>query len=275
MGRSKPQSLEKQIWRPPGYRWGNGLFGKPSLYHSWHHARRFQFGFSHAALQVLRDPDAWIPLSPALPNVRWLNNRGAYMLGAIGCLKTGISLQRAQSDMKLVVRTAHPPLGLAPSIRKVVQTVDTTQPVTEIQTMEDILRNSLLERRILMAIMGVFAGFALILVALGGYGILSYFTSQRTQEFGIRMALGAKPGNVLRMVMKQGMGLVVLGIALGLAAALAMTRLLSNWLFGVTVDDPVIYAAVIGLLAAVALLACYLPARQATHVDPILALRYG
>jgi putative ABC transport system permease protein len=177
-------------------------------------------------------------------------------------------------DIKLVARTVQQPQGLATPIRKMVQALDPNQPVTDIHSMEELLQNALLERRILLNLMGVFAGIALGLAALGVYGVLSFATTQRTREFGIRMALGARPGNVLRMVMTQGMGLVFVGIVLGLAGAQAATRLLSNWLFGVPEGDLTTYASVIGLLVLVASLACYLPARRATHVDPVQALRY-
>jgi putative ABC transport system permease protein len=128
--------------------------------------------------------------------------------------------------------------------------------------------------RFAMLLLASFAGLALLLAAVGMYGVISYSVTQRTQEIGVRIALGAERGNVLSMVLAQGARLAALGIASGLAAALATTRLMTSFLFGVRATDPLTFAAVSVLLVAVALLACYIPARRATRVDPIIALRY-
>ncbi len=173
-----------------------------------------------------------------------------------------------------VIRTTVEPLGLSESVRQAVWKVDSDQPMWKIRTVEFLINRSTADRKFLMALMGIFATLALVLTIIGLYGVISYLVNQRTQEIGIRMALGAQMGDILRMVLKQGMVLVLTGVALGLAAAWMLTRLMSRLLYQVSATDPLTFAGIALLLITVALLACYLPARRATKVDPLVALRY-
>ena len=177
-------------------------------------------------------------------------------------------------DMTILVRTKGDPIALVPALRNAVLTIDPNQPIASINTMEKIVADSIAQPRLSMTLMGLFGGLALILAAVGIYGLLSYSVTQRTQEMGIRIALGAQVADVLRLVLKQGMMLIVMGEVLGLIGAVALTRLIRSLLFGVTPTDATTFIAVSGMLAVVALLACYFPARRATKVDPLVALRY-
>ena len=174
----------------------------------------------------------------------------------------------------VVIRTTVEPLALSESVRQAVWKVDADQPMWKVRTVEFLVNRSVADRKFLMALMGIFASLALVLTMIGLYGVISYLVNQRTQEIGIRMALGAQMGDILRMVLKQGMVLVLIGVALGLAAAWLMTRLMTRLLYQVSATDPLTFATIALLLVAVALLACYLPARRATKVDPLVALRY-
>ena len=174
----------------------------------------------------------------------------------------------------VVIRTTVEPLGLSEAVRQAVWKVDADQPMWKVRTVEFLVNRSVADRKFLMALMGIFASLALMLTMIGLYGVISYLVNQRTQEIGIRMALGAQMGDILRMVLKQGMVLVLIGVALGLGAAWLMTRLMIRLLYQVSATDPVTFATIATLLIAVALMACYLPARRATKVDPLVALRY-
>jgi putative ABC transport system permease protein len=151
--------------------------------------------------------------------------------------------------------------------------MDKDQPITSIHTLEEMMAKSVSQRRFNMLLLAIFAGVALLMAAVGIYGVMSYSVGQRRHEIGLRMALGAQSADVLRLLLVQGMKLVVLGMAIGLAAAIALTRLLSSLLFDVRATDPATFAAIALVLAIVALLACYLPARRAAKVDPVVALR--
>jgi len=159
-------------------------------------------------------------------------------------------------------------------VRAAVLAIDPNQPISNVSTLEKVVDDSMAQRRLNMLLMGLFGGLAMLLSAVGIYGLLSHAVTQRTQEMGIRMALGAQVSDVLKLVLKQGMTLALLGEAIGLVAALLLTRLLRGLLFGVTPNDVTTFVVVIGVLSTVALLACYLPARRATKVDPLIALRY-
>jgi putative ABC transport system permease protein len=174
----------------------------------------------------------------------------------------------------LVVRARVEPLSLAKSVREAVWSVDPDQPVWKVRTVEYLLDVNVADRRFVLYLMACFAALALMLTALGIYGVVSYTVAQRTHEIGVRVALGAQTRDVLRLVLRHGMGLTLAGVGVGLAASFAVTRLMAGLLYGVSATDPPTYAFVALLLAGVALLACLLPARRATKVDPIEALRY-
>jgi putative ABC transport system permease protein len=173
-----------------------------------------------------------------------------------------------------LLRTTVDPLTLAAAARREIQAVDRSAPTSNIRTMEQYLAASVAPRRFNLWLLTVFAGAALLLAATGLYGVISYGVAQRRREIGIRIALGAQAGDVLKLVIGQGMALAVIGVALGLAAALALTRLMESLLFGVSATDPQTFIVIALLLAFVALLACYVPARRAMKVDPLVALRH-
>jgi putative ABC transport system permease protein len=177
------------------------------------------------------------------------------------------------SDRTLVARTDGDPQRFVPSVRGEVQAIDKDQPISHIRTMEKFVAGSVSQRRFNMSLLAVFAGLALLLAAVGIYGVMSYSVEQRTREIGLRMALGAQTRDVLRLVLRHGMTLTLIGAVIGLIAALGLTRLIENLLFGVSATDPVTFLVVASLLALVAMLACYLPARRATKVDPLVALK--
>jgi putative ABC transport system permease protein len=176
--------------------------------------------------------------------------------------------------MTFVVRTSADPLSFVGTVKNEVAQIDRDQPFYNIRTMEKVVSDSAALSRFAMVLLAVFAGVALVLAAVGVYGAMSYSVNQRTHEIGIRMALGASPPKILKLVVEQGMKLVLIGELIGLIAAFALTRVLTGFLFGVNSADPVTFAAVMLLLFGVALAACYFPARRATRVDPLNALRY-
>jgi putative ABC transport system permease protein len=176
--------------------------------------------------------------------------------------------------MNVVIRTKGDPLALTAAVRKEVLAIDHDQPIAAVKTMEQWVGTNVAAPRYRTTLIGLFAVLALILAATGIYGVMSYSVTQRTREIGVRMALGARQFDVLKLVVRQGMVLVLIGVGLGLAGSIALTRVMASLLFGVTAKDPLTFVLVATLLALVAFVACYIPARRATKVDPLVALRY-
>ena len=171
------------------------------------------------------------------------------------------------------VRTAGDPMALAASIRTVIRDIDSTLPVTRVQTMDDIRSSATASQQFNLMLIGVFAVLALVLAAVGVYGVTAYSVTQRTRELGIRVALGARRGELLRLVLGHGARLAVAGLLVGVAAALALTRLMATMLFRVGERDPLTFLGVCAVLLVVSLLASLIPACRATRVDPVVALR--
>ncbi|HVG29694.1 MAG TPA: ABC transporter permease [Pyrinomonadaceae bacterium] len=192
--------------------------------------------------------------------------QGVYQMMYVPSLQVG--------NNNLVIRTASNPAGLAAAVRQQVAAIDRDQPVSAIRTMTDVLSESVGQQRFRTMLLAAFAAVALVLAAVGIYGVISYSVTQRTHEIGVRMALGAQRRDVVRLIVRGGLALTLLGVALGLAGSFALTRVMSGLLFGVSATDPATFAGITALLTSVALLACYLPARRATKVDPMVALRY-
>jgi len=175
--------------------------------------------------------------------------------------------------MNLVVRTQGDPANLAAAIRQEVKTIDPDQPIAAVKTMDEWVATAVSAPRYRTSLLALFALVALILASTGIYGVMSYSVTQRTREIGVRMALGAGQLDVLKLVVRQGMVLVVIGVVIGLAGAFALTRVMSSLLFEVTPKDPLTFTVVAVFLTVVAFVACYIPARRATRVDPLVALR--
>ncbi len=226
--------------------------------------KRFMFGHPSA-----KNPPKWITIVGVLGDTK------LYGLANPARLEVYLPFrQETASDMNLLVKSAVDPAALISSIRGAVASIDKDQPIFAISTMNQLRSDSTSTRRITVVLLGAFGGLALVLATIGIYGVISYSVAQRTHEIGIRMALGAQHWGVLRMVLGQGGKIALAGIAIGLVAALGLTRLMSSLLFSVNAGDPATFAAVALLLALVALLACYIPARRAMRVDPMVALRH-
>jgi putative ABC transport system permease protein len=178
------------------------------------------------------------------------------------------------SFMTFVIRTTGDPAEMAPAARRVLRAIDPNQPVSAVRTMNEVMADTVSRARFNTLLLGIFAGLATLLSAIGIFGVMNYSVTLRTREIGLRIALGAQPGEVLKLILRQGLLLTMIGIAIGLAGALALTRIMSGLLFEVGSTDPATFAAIVLLLAFVSLIACYLPARRATRVDPLIALRY-
>jgi ABC-type antimicrobial peptide transport system permease subunit len=179
----------------------------------------------------------------------------------------------APTSFNFVVRSTRSAEALAPSIQSAVRTMDPGLPVVQLRSMEAVFGDSVSRQRFLSLLLGIFAAVALMLAAIGTYGVLSYLVTERQREIGIRVALGASAGGIVRLVLRQGLSITVMGIAIGVLGALALARVTESLLFGVSPTDPGTYVAVGGVILAVALLACLVPAQRATRVDPLVAIR--
>jgi putative ABC transport system permease protein len=208
------------------------------------------------------------------------------IVGVAGDVKHGILTEETRPEvymhapqvslrawMDVAVRTVGDPESLTASVRGAIRAVDPDQPVYDVRTMEQRLAGSIANSRFNAMLLGLFAAVAMILAAGGVYGVMSYTVTQRTGEIGVRMALGAQRGDVLTLVIRQGMTVALIGVGAGVAAATALARLMTGMLYEVGAGDPLTFTIVTVLLIAVALLACYIPARRATKVDPLVALR--
>jgi len=182
--------------------------------------------------------------------------------------------QLGNGNMTVIVKAQSDPNQLISALREQVKAVDPDQPIYNIRTMDEIRAESVASERLNLTLLSIFAGIALVLAIVGIYGVMSYSVTQRTHEIGIRMAIGAQPRDVFRMVIGQGMTLALIGVGLGLIGAFALTRLMASMLFDIAPTDPVTFAAIAVLLTTVALLACFIPGRRATKVDPVISLRY-
>ncbi len=225
--------------------------------------KRFMFGHPKA------DPPKWITIVGVTADTK------LYGLANPARLEVYLPFRQSVSGaMNLIVKSAADPAALTSAIRSAVASIDKDQPISAIATMQQLVNDSVSTRRVTLILLGIFSALALVLAAIGIYGVISYSVAQRTHEIGIRMALGADGGGVLRMILAQGAKIAGAGVIIGLAASLGLTRLMANLLFSVSAADPLTFAAVAIVLVGVAMLACYIPARRALRVDPIIALRY-
>jgi putative ABC transport system permease protein len=228
----------------------------------------------------------WPNEDPLGKRVRWGAANGPQMtivgivkdvkLHQLSAVKPQLYMPYAQAPFQpyeIALRTKGDPLALAAAVRYEVWGVDKDIPIANVQTMEQLLAASIKRERFNVLLLALFAGLALVLAVVGIYGVMSYLVTQHTREIGIRMALGARTADVLKLVVGQGLALALLGVGVGLVGALALTRLMASLLFGVSATDPLTFVVIALLLVGIALLACWIPARRATKVDPLLALR--
>ena len=220
----------------------------------------------------LDSPNAWLTVVGVVGNVR--------QAGLYGDPRMDLYVPYAQerrvfiAPRDLVLRTKGDATSVAGAVRQAVWSVDKDQPISHVRTMDQVFGAAISQERFQALLLGLFAALALVLACIGLYGVISYAVAQRTHEIGVRMALGARPRDVLRLVLRQGMSLTVVGLVLGIAIGSVATRVLSDLLYGVTARDPLTFVGVPILLLVVAFLACYIPARRATRIDPLVALRY-
>jgi putative ABC transport system permease protein len=217
-------------------------------------------------------PNPWLTVVGVVGDVR--------QSGLYGDLRMDMYAPYAQdrrafiAPRDLVLRTTGDAASVAGAVRQAVWSVDKDQPVSHVRTMDQVFAAAISQERFQALLLGLFAALALVLACVRLYGVISYSVAQRTHEIGVRMALGARPGDVLKFVLRQGMGLTVVGLGVGIGIGLLATRVLSDMLYGVTPRDPLTFVGVPALLLLVAFLACYIPARRATRIDPLVALRY-
>jgi len=243
------QSLARRFWpdeNPVGKRLKPGSPGNPNNNNPWFVVKGVVADSNQGALDAQVKPEAYFPMG----QLAWRYRR-----------------------MNLAIRTQGDPMNLVRAIQKEIWSLDGDQAVYQVQTMEQMIGASIGSRRFAMTLLSLFAGLALALATIGIYGVMSYSVTQRTHEIGVRMALGAGGRDVLRLVIRQGMQPALLGVLIGMAGAFGLTRLMKSLLFGVSASDPLTFVVIALLLATVAALACYIPARRATKVDPMIALR--
>ncbi len=224
---------------------------------------------------AFRVPPEWREIVGVVADVRsaGLDQDTPVQAHAAYLAETHSAQQSAGPAITVLARTAQDPAPLAAAMKATILGVDRSQPVFAVQPMTEVVAKSIAQRKLSLILLALFAGSALVLAAIGVYGVLSYSVTQRTGEIGIRMALGARQSQVLLQVEKQGMGLVLAGLALGLAGAMVFTRFMTSLLFRVNSRDPLTFGIAAGTLIVVSLFACYLPARRAARVDPMTALR--
>jgi putative ABC transport system permease protein len=218
--------------------------------------------------------------------VSWTDGIVDEIVGVVGDIKEGAldkdpepaiywtHPREPYSGMAIVVRTASDALRFSSGVQKEIRALDPQQPVADVRTMEQVISKSIARPRFNTLLLAIFAGVALVLASVGLYGVMNYSATQRTHEVGIRMALGATRSDIMRLVVGNGMLLTLIGIAIGVIGSLGLTRVMQTFLFGIGATDALTFIGVSGLLAAVALLANYVPARRATRVNPVIALRY-
>ena len=220
----------------------------------------------------LDSPNPWLTVVGVVGDVR--------QAGLYGDLRMDLYAPYGQdhrgfvAPRDLVLRTKGDPTSVAAAVRQAVWSVDKDQPISHVRTMDQVFAAAVSQERFQALLLGLFAALALVLACVGLYGVISYAVAQRTHEIGVRMALGARPVDVLRLVLRQGMGLTIIGLLVGIGIGSVATRVLSDMLYGVTPRDPLTFIGVPALLLLVAFLACYIPARRATRIDPLVALRY-